>query len=66
MKKLIFGIAALFMMSVVLVGCDDKKSKKDKDDEDDSEKTERVADDEDFDDDEDEDIPLFIIAAMQT
>ena len=59
MKKLIFGIAALFMMSVVLVGCDDKKSKKDKDDEDDSEKTERVADDEDFDDDEDEDIATF-------
>ena len=34
MKKLIFGIAALFMMSVVLVGCDNKKSKKDKDEED--------------------------------
>ena len=34
MKKLIFGIAALLMMSVVLVGCDNKKSKKDKDDED--------------------------------
>ena len=33
MKKLIFGVAALFMMSVVLVGCSDKKSKKDKDDE---------------------------------
>ena len=35
MKKLIFGLAALFMMSVVLMSCGDKKSsKKDKDDED--------------------------------
>ncbi|MCR4810308.1 MAG: hypothetical protein K5896_10700 [Prevotella sp.] len=53
MKKLIFGIAALFMMSVVLVGCNDKKSKKDKDDEDDEERTEQVTDDEDEDADED-------------
>ena len=53
MKKLIFGIAALFMMSVVLVSCDNKKSKKDKDDEDEDDRTEQVADDEEIDEDED-------------
>ena len=64
MKKLIFGIAALFMMSVVLVGCDDKKSKKDKDDEDEDERTEEVADidDEDEDNDDEEDTASFSLA----
>ena len=52
MKKLIFGIAALFMMSVVLVGCDGKKSKKDKDDEEEDERTEKMAK-KDKEDDED-------------
>ena len=62
MKKLIFGIAALFMMSVVLVGCDNKKSKKDKDDEDEDERTEQVADDEDEDIDEEEKTATFNLA----
>ena len=57
MKKLIFGIAALFMMSIVLVGCNDKKSKKDKDDkDDDDERTEQVAED---DEDDEDGVALF-------
>ena len=62
MKKLIFGIAALFMMSVVLVGCDNKKSNKDKDDEDEDERTEQKAvldDEEDYEEDE---IDMFSVA----
>ena len=58
MKKLIFGIAALFMMSVVLVACDNKKSNKDKDDEDEDERTEEVADNDDEENDG-EDIAAF-------
>ena len=32
MKKLLFGLLALFMMSAVALSCDDKKSKKEKED----------------------------------
>ena len=62
MKKLIFGIAALFMMSVVLVGCDNKKSKKDKDDEDEDERTEQKAELDDEEEYEEEEIATFSVA----
>lgn len=58
MKKLIFSLAALFMMSIVMAGCSDKKSKKDKNDkDDDDERTELV--DEDDEDDEGGGLALF-------
>lgn len=61
MKKLIFSLAALFMMSIVMAGCSDKKSKKDKNDkDDDDERTELV--DEDDEDDEGGGLALFDLA----